>query len=129
MGCAVPLAIGAHMAEPTRRVVSFSGDAGLLMVAGELSTASQQQRNTVFVVFVDSSLALIELKQRQRQLPNAGVDFCAHDYAAIARAFGGDGYSVTNREELRNALQRSESADNFVLIATVIEPRSYDGRI
>lgn len=129
MGCAVPLAIGAHMAEPTRRVISFSGDAGLLMVAGELSTASQQHRNTIFLVFVDASLALIELKQRQRQLPNTGVDFCTHDYAAIARSFGGDGYTVSNREELQVALQRTESADNFVLIAALIDPRSYDGRI
>ena len=129
MGCAVPLAIGAHMAAPDRRVVSFSGDAGLLMVAGELSTASQQQRNTVFVVFVDTSLALIELKQRQRQLPNAGVDFCDHDYAAIARSFGGQGHTVTNRTELRQALQSAETANNFVLIAAVIEQRSYDGRI
>ncbi len=129
MGCAVPLAIGAHMADPARRVVSFSGDAGLLMVAGELSTASQQRRNTVFVVFVDTSLALIELKQRQRQLPNAGVDFCAHDYAAIARSFGGDGHTVNNRIELREALKQSVTADNFVLIAAVIDKRSYDGRL
>ena len=129
MGCAVPLAIGAHMAAPARRVVSFSGDAGLLMVAGELSTASQQQRNTLFVVFVDKSLALIELKQRQRQLPNAGVDFRDHDYAAIARSFGGDGFTVTNREELRHALKSAEKATNFILIAAVIDKHSYDGRI
>jgi len=38
MGCAVPLAIGAQIAEPGRTVVSFSGDAGFLMVAGELAT-------------------------------------------------------------------------------------------
>ena len=36
----------------------------------------------MFVVFVDTSLALIELKQRQRQLPNAGVNFCDKPYAA-----------------------------------------------
>ena len=39
MGCAVPLAIGAKLYDPTRPVVSFSGDAGLLMVGGELATA------------------------------------------------------------------------------------------
>lgn len=129
MGCAVPLAIGAHLAAPERTVVSFSGDAGLLMVAGDLSTAYEHGLNTVFVVFVDESLALIEMKQRQRQLPNAGVDFCGHDYAAIGRAFGGDGYTVHNREELRAALEAAETARNFVLIAAVISRQAYDGKI
>ena len=129
MGCAVPLAIGAKLAAPDRTVVSFSGDAGLLMVAGELSTAAESGQNTIFVVFVDESLALIELKQRQRQLPNAGVDFCGHDYAAIGRAFGGHGATVTNRAELKQALEDAMKVDSFTLIAAVIDRQSYDGRI
>ena len=129
MGCAVPLAIGAHLAAPDRRVVSFSGDAGLLMVAGELSTAAEHGNNTTFVVFVDEALALIDLKQRQRQLPTAGVWFRGHDYAAIAAAFGGQGYTVRSRPELREALAEAEMANTFVLIAAVIDKNSYDGRI
>lgn len=129
MGCAVPLAMGAKLAAPDRQVVSFSGDAGFLMVAGELSSASEMGQNTIFVVFVDQSLALIELKQRGRQMANTGVDFCGHDYAAISRAFGGNGATVTNRAELRTALEDAMQADTFTLIAAVIEPRAYDGRI
>lgn len=129
MGCAVPLAVGAKLAAPERTVVSFSGDAGLLMVAGDLSTAAENGQNTVFVVFVDQSLALIELKQRQRQMTNNGVDFRGHDYAAIGRAFGGYGATVTSREELRAALEDAQSADNFTLIAAVIDRKAYDGRI
>jgi acetolactate synthase-1/2/3 large subunit len=129
MGCAVPLAIGAKMAAPDRTVVSFSGDAGLLMVAGDLSTAAENAQNTIFVVFVDQSLALIDLKQRQRKLDNNGVDFKGHDYAAIGRAFGGYGATVTSRAELRAALEAAQNADNFTLIAAVIDKHAYDGRI
>lgn len=129
MGCAVPLAIGAKLAAPDRTVVSFSGDAGLLMVAGDLSTAAENAQNTIFVVFVDQSLALIELKQRQRQLVHRGVDFRGHDYAAIGRAFGGHGVTVTSREELNVALKDAQTADNYTLIAAVIDKQSYDGRI
>jgi acetolactate synthase-1/2/3 large subunit len=129
MGCAVPLAIGAKLAAPNRTVVSFSGDAGLLMVAGDLSTAAENAQNTIFVVFVDQSLALIELKQRQRQLAHRGVDFRGHDYAAIGRAFGGHGITVTSREELHAALKDAQTADNYTLIAAVIDKQSYDGRI
>lgn len=129
MGCAVPLAMGAQVIEPEACVVSFSGDAGFLMVAGELSTAAELGLRTIFVVFVDASLALIELKQRQRQLSNAGVDFARHDFAAMGRAFGGAGHTVTSRAELEAALQAAQSSDTFTVIAAVIERGAYDGRI
>jgi acetolactate synthase-1/2/3 large subunit len=129
MGCAVPLAMGASIAAPDRVVVSFSGDAGFLMVAGELATAAELKLRTIFVVFVDASLALIELKQRQRQLGNHGVDFARHDIAAIGKAFGGDGYTVTDRAGLHAALDAAMAADRFSVIAAVIERGAYDGRI
>lgn len=129
MGCAVPLAMGAKIAAPDRTVVSFSGDAGFLMVAGEMSTAAELGHNTIFVVFVDQSLALIELKQRQRQLANAGVDFGGHDFAAIGRAFGGHGVTVTNRADLRAALTDAMQAETFTVIGAVIDRQAYDGRI
>ena len=129
MGCAVPLAIGRKLAEPDRCVVSFSGDAGFLMVAGELATAAEMGLAPIFVVFVDASLALIELKQRQRQLPNAGVDFGRHDFAAIGRAFGGAGQTVRNRAELRAALKTAMQAETFTVIAAEIDREGYDGRI
>lgn len=127
MGCAVPLAMGMSIAEPKRVCVSFSGDAGFLMVAGELATAAELQLNTIFVVFVDSSLALIEKKQRARQLPNAGVDFAQHDFAALGRALGGNGATVQNRADLETALQDAKAADRFTVIAAVIEKGAYDG--
>ncbi|GAA6193102.1 thiamine pyrophosphate-binding protein [Phaeobacter sp. NW0010-22] len=129
MGCAVPMAIGLQLVEPTRPVISFSGDAGFLMVAGELATAAELGGNPIFLVFVDASLALIELKQRQRQMKNRGVDFGHHDYAAMGRAFGGQGHTVRNRSELRAALNAAQTADTFTVIAAEIDREGYDGRI
>jgi acetolactate synthase-1/2/3 large subunit len=129
MGCAVPLAMGAKLATPDATVVSFSGDAGFLMVAGELSTVAELKLPVIFVVFVDASLALIEKKQRERQMVNLAVDFGHHDFAAIGRAFGGHGVRVTNRAELRAALQAAQEADTFTVIAAEIDRGSYDNRI
>lgn len=127
MGCAVPLAMGAQIVEPDRTVVSFSGDAGLLMVIGELATAVELRLKTIFVVFVDASLALIELKQRQRQLPNAGVEFGQFDFAAIAKSFGGQGHRVQSQAQLHAALEAAQTSDTFTLIAAEIDRKSYDG--
>ena len=129
MGCALPMAMGLSLVEPNRTVVSFSGDAGFLMVAGELATAQELGLRTIFVVFVDASLALIELKQRQRQMPNSGVDFGLHDIAAIGRAFGGAGATVKSRAELKTALVAAQTASAFTVIAAIIDRGAYDGRI
>ncbi|MCB1354382.1 MAG: thiamine pyrophosphate-binding protein [Rhodobacteraceae bacterium] len=129
MACALPLALGAKLAEPDRPVVCFTGDAGLLMGTGELATAAALGLPAIVVVFADSSLSLIELKQRGRQMANAGVDFPAPDFAAIARGFGGCGCSVTDRESLRAALQNALQEKRFSVISAQIDRRSYDGRI
>ena len=130
MGCAIPLAMGMALADPSRPAVAFTGDGGFLMVAGELTTAAEMGLRVIVVVFVDASLALIEKKQRERQLPNAGVDYPGrHDIAAMARAMGGAGVTVRDRPGLRAALSEALSAPTFTVIAAEIERGSYDGRI
>jgi len=129
MGCALPLAMGAKLAEPKRAVVAFTGDAGLEMVLGELATLRDLALPVAVVVFVDESLALIDLKQRQRQLPSVGVDFGATDFEAVGKALGGHGTTVDNRDDLTRALEAAFAADRFTIIACRIEARAYDGRL
>ena len=62
-------------------------------------------------------------------MPNAGVDFGRHDFAAIGRAFGGAGHRVRNRAELRTALETAMQAETFTVIAAEIDREGYDGRI
>ena len=126
MGCAVPLAIGRKLAEPNRPVVAFVGDAGLEMFLGELATIRDLKLAIPIVVFVDRSLALIELKQRGLQLPNLAVDFGATDFPALARALGGHGSWCDDRGALNEALAQALDRDSFTLIAARIERKSYD---
>jgi acetolactate synthase-1/2/3 large subunit len=128
MGPALPLAIGAKLAAPRRPVVAFTGDAGLEMVLGELATLRDLALPVTVVVFVDASLALIELKQRDRGDPNRGVDFGATDFPAVAQALGGHGVAVSDRAALRAALGASLAADRFTVIAAEIGAQAYDGR-
>ena len=130
MACALPLAIGAALAAPTkgRPVVAFVGDGGLEMGLGELATLRDLGLPVIIIVFVDGAYALIEMKQRAMQLPNAGVDLGITDFAAIATAFGGIGVTVTSTALLESALRAAlQTEDRFTLIACPIDRRSYDG--
>ncbi|MEM6680482.1 MAG: thiamine pyrophosphate-dependent enzyme, partial [Pseudomonadota bacterium] len=127
MGCALPLALGAAIAEPERRAVAFMGDGCAEMVLGELATLRDSRLPVVVVVLVDASLALIELKQRREGLQNTGVDFGRTDFIAVAEAFGGRGVSVSRPGEAGPALEDALAADRFTLIEVAIPRRSYDG--
>ena len=128
MGCAVPLAIGFRLAKPERPTVAFVGDAGMEMVLGELATLRDLKLPVVIIVFVDESLALIELKQRSSGLPNLGVDFGATDFPAVAKALGGIGRWVSNPDELREGLEGAFERQTFTLLACKIGEKVYDER-
>jgi len=128
MGVALPLAIGYKLEKPGIPILAFTGDAGLEMVLGELASARDMKLALPIIVFVDTQLALIELKQRSNQMPNLGVDFGATDFAAVANALGGQGLTVTNRSNLMAAINTALYIDTFTVIACPIGKRPYDDR-
>ncbi|WP_269584146.1 thiamine pyrophosphate-binding protein [Roseibium sp. Sym1] len=127
MGCAVPLAMGHRLVEGQSPVIAFVGDAGLEMCLGELSTLRDLKIPVIICVLVDTSLALIELKQRGSQRPNVGVDFGETDFPAVARAYGGHGVWVEDADTLRSEAEDALKRDGFTLLACRIERRAYDG--
>lgn len=126
MGCALPLATGAALGSG-RPTLCFVGDAGLEMVLGELSTLRDLALPVVIVVLADTSLGLIALKQQQMGLGRAGVDFGESDFAAIARAMGGHGATVVDRESLAREAKAAFKRPGFSLIACRIDANDYKG--
>lgn len=126
MGCALPLAIGAALGTQ-RPCLCVVGDAGLEMVLGELATLRDLQLPVVIAVLVDQSLSLIALKQRQQKLARAGVDFGATDFAALARAMGGHGADVRNRETLERETRAAFSRSGFTILACHVNADDYQG--
>lgn len=129
MGAAVPLAIGWAAARATARVVAVVGDGGFEMCLGELGTMRDQGLPVVVVVLQDQSLALIELKQSQAGLAEAGVRLGATRYEAVAQAFSGHGARVKTRAALEAALAEAMARKTFTVIVCDIEASDYAERI
>ena len=90
MGYALPAAIGAKLADPTRQVVAVCGDGGFQMSLMELATANQHGAVVKLVVLNNRSLGMIRQIQRQsyggREMAadlSGGPDICG-----IAAAYG-----------------------------------------
>jgi acetolactate synthase-1/2/3 large subunit len=127
MNAALPLAIGAKVADPARTIYAVMGDGGLEMGIGELATLRDLGLPITIVVFQDRTLALIAMKQAAAGLNEAGVSLGETDFATVARGFGGYGINVENSDDFRNALQAARDRGGFTLIACRFDASAYDG--
>lgn len=59
IGTGMPLAIGAALAAPERKVVALCGDGGFVLNLGELWTAAQEKPDVCFVVMNDKGYGVI----------------------------------------------------------------------
>ncbi len=125
MGFALPAAIGAALLDRTRPVAALTGDGGLLMCLGELLTAVRERLRIIVIVFSDASLSLIEIKQRARQLPAAGVSLGAIDWPGLAASFGVTAWVAADEADLDRFLNQALACDGPSLIEAKIDRSDY----
>jgi acetolactate synthase-1/2/3 large subunit len=125
MGFALPAAIAAQLVHPDRRIVCFTGDGGLMMVASELETAARLRLPITVVVFNDAALSLIQIKQEQRGFEGASLRYAGPDLGALARAFGLRGFVAEDEAAFRTALVAAQTAPGPTLIDARIDASGY----
>jgi acetolactate synthase I/II/III large subunit len=101
MGFALPSAIAAKLAAPSRTVVVLIGDGGVLMSGLELAVAVRERLALTVIVFNDGYLNQIRMQQLRDGGREYGVDLPALDFAALAQAVGARyGLAATQPDEL-----------------------------
>ncbi len=123
MGYALPAAIAAALARPDEPVLCFVGDGGLGMTLAELETVARLELPITVVVFNDSALSLIRIKQQPGQGGSPAVAYRYTDFAAMAPALGLAGTAVSDGAALARALERGW--DEPRLIDVAVDPDSY----
>jgi acetolactate synthase-1/2/3 large subunit len=126
MGFALPAAIAAALVHPERRVVCLTGDGGLGMTLAELETLARLRLDVLVVVFNDSTLSLIAIKQRGEGHGGAGaVSYRPTDYASIARGCGLAAESVGDAAALRRATRMACERRGPTLLDVTVDPAGY----
>ena len=129
MAFALPAAIATALEDNSQAVICFTGDGGLMMCLGELCTAVETNARVIVVVFNDSALSLIDIKQQSRTLPSQGVHWQHHDFAATMQALGGTGFSVSNEAQYQKALSEAIFAAGPCLIDVLVDPSGYSQQL
>jgi acetolactate synthase-1/2/3 large subunit len=129
MGYSVPAGVAAKIVDPARTVVTFAGDGEYLMNGQELATAVQYKAGVIILVFNNGMFGTIRMHQ-ERHYPGrvSGTQLHNPDFAALAKAFGGEGVAVQATEEFAPALERALEYTRSNNLPFVIELR-YDGNL
>ena len=90
MGFGLPVAIGAALANPEKRIVCFSGDGSIMMNLQELATLAEQNLPVTVIIFENKTLGMVY--QQQKYLFNknysASVFGYVPDFIQLAKGFG-----------------------------------------
>jgi pyruvate dehydrogenase (quinone) len=119
MANAVPHAIGAQSAFPSRQVIALSGDGGLGMLFGELLTLRQNKLPVKVVVFNNSSLNFVEVEMKAAGFVNFGTELDNPNFADVANAMGIHGQRVEKPDDLEGALRAAFAHDGPALVDVV----------
>ena len=118
MGYAMPGAVGAQLARPGKRVIALAGDGGFGMTGQELITAVGNRLPIVVLVCDNGGYGTIAMHQFNRYGAGAtyGIALDQPDFAAAARAWGADAWTVAATEEFAPALEGALAAQGPALI-------------
>ena len=126
LGFALPAAIGAKLAQPTRAVVALAGDFGWQFTHQELMSAVELDLTVPIVVWNNEALGQIRDDMQAAGIAPIGVVGRNPDFTAIASACGAAAVRVRNPNALRRELSHALLRPGPTLIEAIaadFEPR------
>ncbi|MBW8268002.1 acetolactate synthase catalytic subunit [Caldovatus aquaticus] len=125
LGWGLPMAIGAQIAAPGRRVVCLAGDGGFGHSWAELETLRRLKLPVTVIVLNNGILAYQKDAEDARFGAHTdAVDFAPVDHAAIARACGIAGTRIERAEEVGPALDAAFASGAPALLDVVTDPEA-----
>ena len=121
MGFALPAAIGAKFGAPARTVIAIAGDGGIQMTIQELGTIMQVGVNVKIIILNNQFLGMVrQWQQLFHDKRYSFVDIQSPDYVQVAKGYHIEGASISQREELKNALQKMLDHDGAYLLEIMV---------
>jgi acetolactate synthase-1/2/3 large subunit len=121
MGFALPAAIGAKFGAQERDVVAIIGDGGFQMTLQELGTIMQSKVDVKIIILNNRFLGMVrqwqELFNERRY---SFVDIQSPDFVMVAKGYGIDGKSISEREDLIPALNEMMSHKGAFLLEVMV---------
>jgi pyruvate dehydrogenase (quinone) len=122
VGTALGQANGVQVLDRSRQVIALTGDGGFNMLMGEFMTAVHHKLPVKVIIYNNSALGLITLEAESVGLApfREAIEFPNPDFAALARACGGHGFTARQPGELKRAISDAFAADGPAIVDAVV---------
>jgi acetolactate synthase-1/2/3 large subunit len=116
LGPALPMAIGAKVADRQLPVAVLAGDGGFLFTIQELATAVDEGLPLAILLWQNHGYGEIADSMDRASVPHLGVNTSANDFPMIARGFGCDAIRVERLADLAEAVSAALAGSRPTLI-------------
>ncbi len=121
MGIALPGAVAAKLANPDKRVLTITGDAGFMMNSQEIETALRHKLAFVVMIWHDKEYGLIKWHQQRRFGRSGDISFNNPDFVKYAESLGAIGLRVESAEDLIPTLNHAFIEDTVVIVDVPVD--------
>ncbi|MCQ2751709.1 MAG: biosynthetic-type acetolactate synthase large subunit [Coriobacteriales bacterium] len=108
MGFGLPAAMGAKIANPSKKVICVTGDGSFQMTFPELATLVENKIEVKIILFNNNALGLVKQIQELKFAKHCiATDFSKNpDFCQLANAYGVKTFSVDNAKDLKTTIQK-----------------------
>ena len=123
MASGLPYALAAQIAYPERQCVAFVGDGGFSMLMADFVTAVKYHLPIKVVIIKNNTLGQIKWEQMVfLGNPEYGVDLQPIDFAEVAHACGGIGFTVDDPGQCASTVEQFLNAPGPAVLQAVVDP-------
>ena len=122
LGAGLPIALGAAALDPARQVWALCGDGGFGMSMNDFVTAVRFDWPIKVIVFNNSELGFVKMEMEVAGLPifPDATGLVNPDFAAYARACGGEGVRVEHAADIVPAIEQALASPKPFIIDAVV---------
>jgi pyruvate dehydrogenase (quinone) len=122
LGPGLPTALGAAAIDPSRQVWALCGDGGFGMSMNDFITAVRYGWPIKVVVFNNSELGFVAMEMQVSGMTKnyEATGLVNPDFAAYAKACGGDGVRVEHADDILPAIQQAIASDKPFIIDAIV---------
>lgn len=126
LGWGLPLAMGAKVASPRRKVFCMAGDGGFAYVWGELEALKRDGMDVVCAV-INNEMMGYQYWREEANFNGRHTNACELgpvDHTMVARACGVKGIRLEDPEQIDAVLEEAFASDGSVIIDIIADPDS-----
>lgn len=121
IGQGLPMAIGAKVGQPDKKVVLVAGDGGFMVNAGEMVTALHEDAPVIVLLFDDGGYGILKYYQEAAYGRKTAVDLVNPDFVMMAKSMGYEAEKVASVEEFDKGLANALASKKSYMVVVDVE--------